>query len=113
MKIGEVSERFSISISKLKYYEKMGLLNNVRKVNNIRDYEDKDIHILSIIITLSSAGADTESLKQYLQLLDKGSNKAERKAILKKLRFDLLEEIHSRQKLLDQLDYLIYEIDKK
>ena len=44
---------------------------------------------------------------------ENGKTKEEQIRILRKSRAQLLDEIHSKQQLLDQLDYMIYEIRKK
>lgn len=41
-----------------------------------------------------------------------GRDKGEKIRMLRKIRAELLETIHSKQQLLDQIDYLIYEIRK-
>lgn len=41
-----------------------------------------------------------------------GKTKEEQIRILRKSRLQLLDEIHSKQQLLDQLDYMIHEIKK-
>lgn len=41
-----------------------------------------------------------------------GKTKEDQIRILRKNRFQLLDEIHSKQQLLDQLDYMIHEIKK-
>lgn len=47
------------------------------------------------------------------QLERHGNTKEEQIRIIRKSRAELLDEIHSKQQLLDQLDYMIYEIRKK
>lgn len=44
------------------------------------------------------------------QITDKEITKNERVRILRKTRGQLLEEIHSKQQLLDQVDFMIHEI---
>lgn len=44
------------------------------------------------------------------QITDKGITKNERVRILRKTRGQILEEIHSKQQLLDQVDFMIHEI---
>lgn len=41
-----------------------------------------------------------------------GKTKEDQIRILRKSRLQLLDEIHSKQQLLDQLDYMIHEIKK-
>ena len=45
-------------------------------------------------------------------LNEKEKTKEEQIKILRKSRAQLLDEIHNNQQLLDQLDYMIYEIKK-
>lgn len=54
-----------------------------------------------------------EALKRYLRLLDdKTGSKEEQIRILRKQRYRLLDEIHNKQQILDELDYMIMEIKK-
>ena len=46
------------------------------------------------------------------QVKKSGKTKEEQIRILRKNRLQLLDEIHSKQQLLDQLDYMIHEIKK-
>lgn len=111
MKIKEVSEKFNISMTTLRYYEKIGLFDDVKRVNGAREYEDKDIIYLSMIITLKNVGLSNDSILKYIELLKQGEiTNIERIHILKQQRQKLLDEIHHKQKNLDCLDYLIYKI---
>lgn len=63
----------------------------------------------ALAATLSSAGLDAFSVSSFLQQLAEGSAAGQIK-ILRRFRFELLEEIHKRQKTLDMIDYIIYKI---
>lgn len=103
MKIKELSEKFNISISTLRYYEKIGLFDHVKRVNGIRE--------LSMIITLKNAGLSNDLILKYIELSKQDDiSSRERKHILKQQRQKLLDEIHHKQRNLDCLDYLIYTI---
>lgn len=52
------------------------------------------------------------TLAEIMKQLDKKA-KEERIRILRKNRAQLLDEIHSKQQLLDQLDYMLYEMKKE
>lgn len=111
MKIKEVSDKFDISMTTLRYYEKIGLFDEVKRVDGVREYEYKDIKCLSIIITLKNAGFSNDSILKYIELSKQGDvSNRERIYILKQQRQKLLDEIHHKQKNLDCLDYLIYEL---
>lgn len=47
------------------------------------------------------------------QIHREGKTKEEQIQILREKRVGLLEEIHDKQQLLDQLDYMIYKIKKE
>ena len=51
------------------------------------------------------------SLTEIMEQLDEKTEE-ERIRILRKNRAQLLDEIHGKQQLLDQLDYMLYEIKK-
>jgi DNA-binding transcriptional MerR regulator len=111
LKIKDVSNNFNISVSTLRYYEKIGLFDQVKRINGVREYEDKDIKHLSMIITLKNAGLSNELILKYMELAKQGENSNEERIfILKQQRQKLLEEIHRKHKNLDSLDYLIYKI---
>lgn len=111
VKLKEVSDKFNISITTLRYYEKIGLFDGVKRINGVREYEDKDIRHLSMIITLKNAGLSNDSILKYMELLKQGHiSDGERSHILKQQRQKLLDEIHFKQKNLDSLDYLIYKL---
>lgn len=113
MKIKEVSDKFNISMTTLRYYEKIGLLDDVQRINGVREYEDRDIRHLSMIITLKNVGLSNESILKYVELSKHGDiSNIERTHILKQQRQKLLDEIHHKQKNLDCLDYLIYKLKK-
>ncbi|MHC1681492.1 MAG: MerR family transcriptional regulator [Clostridiaceae bacterium] len=114
MKIREVSDKFNISITALRYYEKAGLFDDVKRVNGIREYEDKDIERLSMIITLKNVGFNIDSVLKYIELSKQGDISAKERAyMLKQHRCKLLDIIHDYQKNLDCLDFLIYKLIKE
>ena len=50
MKINELEKELNISRANIRFYEKEGLLNPIRKDNGYRDYKDEDISRLKLII---------------------------------------------------------------
>lgn len=87
MKIKEVSEKFNISMTTLRYYEKIGLFDDVKRINGVREYEDKDIRHLSMIITLKDVGFSNDLILKYIELSKQGDiSNRERIYILKQQR---------------------------
>ena len=76
-------------------------------------YYDEDIKRLSMILTLHDVGFSNEETESYMRLLLEGSDtEEERLEMLRHHRDSTLDEIHFKQKQLDRLDYLRYQIRK-
>jgi uncharacterized protein YoxC len=73
----------------------------------VLDYQGANLQRISLIHTLLEIGLGSKVLKL---LEDRVQSKDEQISILKKQRFQLLEDIHRKQQSLDQLDYIIHEI---
>ena len=113
MTINEASERYKIPIKILQEYESWGLCGEVKKVMGSWHYDESDIERLSIIMTLHDIGFTNDEVKKYMQLLLKGkSTEKERLKMLCEKRNGTLDEIHFKEKQLDRLDYLRFEIQK-
>lgn len=113
MTINEASERYKIPIKILQEYESWGLCGEVKKVMGSWHYDESDIERLSTIMTLHDIGFINDEVKKYMQLLLKGkSTEKERLKMLGEKRNGTLDEIHFKEKQLDRLDYLRFEIQK-
>lgn len=111
MTIQEAVRRYHIHLEALQFCEENGLLSGICTTDKNRDYREEDLLQVSQFAFLLKAGMDTDMLKQYSRLVQSRTNTAfEQIKILRKCRYRLLEEIHKKQQVLDQLDYLIYEI---
>ena len=114
MKISEVSKKYNISPDTLRYYEKEGLLPNVKKnASGIREYSENDCNWVEFIKCMRGAGLSIEALAKYIELFYKGdSTKEERKNILTEERAKLIEKRDAIQATIDRLDYKIDAYDK-
>lgn len=113
MTINEASERYNIPIKILQEYESWGLCGEVKKIMGSWRYDESDIERLSVIMTLHDIGFTNEEVKKYMQLLVNGkSTEKERLKMLSEKRNGTLDEIHFKEKQLDRLDYLRFEIQK-
>ena len=113
MTINEASKKYNIPIKILKEYESWGLCGEVKKVMGSWQYDDSDIERLSTIMTLHDIGFTNEEVEKYMRLLLEGSSTEEdRMKVLNEKRNGTLDEIHFRQRQLDRLDYLRFEIQK-
>ncbi len=111
MTINEASERYKIPIKILQEYESWGLCGEVKKVMGSWQYDNSDIERLSTIMTLHDIGFTNNEIEKYMRLLVDGvSTEAERMKMLETKRSGTLNEIHFKQRQLDRLDYLRFEM---
>lgn len=114
MTIQEASEKYNIPIQILWEYESWGLCDEVKKVMGSWHYDDRDIEQLSTIMTLHDIGFCHDEIETYMRLLLKGKEtEQERMEMLNQKRDGTLKEIHFKERQLDRLDYLRFEIKKK
>ncbi len=67
MKIGQLAERTGFSPSRIRFYEKVGLLRAVdRRPNGYRTYPPEAATILNVIATAQSAGFSLEEIRVLL-----------------------------------------------
>lgn len=109
----EASEHFNIPINILDEYENWGLCSAVKKVMGVWQYDDSDLEYLSMIMTLHDIGFNSSEVETYMRLLlnDKSTD-VKQLEMLNKKRDAILDRIHFREKQLERLDYLRYEINK-
>ena len=62
--ISEVAEMMGLSPSTLRYYDKEGLLPNVKRVNGIRVFEDEDFEWLKLLNCLKNTGMPIKKIKE-------------------------------------------------
>lgn len=113
MRIAEVSKKYDISADTLRYYERIGLLEHVRRnESGIRDYSEADCARIQFIKCMRSANVSIEALIEYMQLFAEGdSTVAARKALLEEQRDLVQERITEMQAGLDRLNYKIENYD--
>ncbi|GJH17479.1 MerR family transcriptional regulator [Caballeronia novacaledonica] len=67
MKIGELAERTGLTTSRIRFYERIGLLKSVERQNNgYRSYPDDAVLVLKLIATGQSAGFSLDELRTLL-----------------------------------------------
>lgn len=110
MRISEVSNKTNISIHTLRYYEKEGLLLDIRRnESGQRIFDKTDIEWLTWIKRLKSTGMPLAEIKDFAKLRQAGSiTLAERKYLLVTHKINLEKEI---ARLNGELDIVLYKID--
>lgn len=113
MTIYEASERYNIPLKILREYESWGLCGTVKQVMGAWQYDERDLERLSMIMTLHDVGFSNEEVEAYMRLLLEGEDAgAKRMRMINERRDKALGEIHLKEKQLERLDYLRYEIRK-
>ena len=114
MRIAEVSKKYDISADTLRYYERIGLLEHVRRnESGIRDYSEADCARIQFIKCMRGASVSIEALIEYMQLFDEGDSMLEaRRQILIEQRDAARERLQRIQAGLDRLDYKIAHYDE-
>ena len=87
MTIDEVSKHFRISKSKLRYYEKNGVIKEIARDNNgNRFYTDNDLVWIDFFLNLKDTGMSLKEIVYYIGLKKDGKETVvERKEILLKI----------------------------
>ena len=62
-----------VTTATLRYYDQEGLLPDVKRVNGIRVFEDKDFKWLRVLNCLKNTGMPIKEIKKYVEL-SKGGN---------------------------------------
>lgn len=107
----EISMRFGIPENILDEYHSMELCDAVCIAMGDWKYTDEDLERLSMIMALHDMGFTKDQVETYMKLLVAGeSTEKARMNILDKQRKKALDEIHLKERQLERMDYLRYQI---
>lgn len=109
MTIKDVCEKFDITAETLRYYERVGVIPEVkRNSSGIREYSEEDLKWVKNAICLRKANVSIESIVEYVKLFKEGDNTIEaRLNLLKETKEEILEDIKKYEEALERLDYKI------
>ena len=105
--IKEMAAMTGLAPSTLRYYDKQGLLPNLRRdCNNNRIFSDEDFRNLRLIDCLKRSGLSIRDIRTYITLMKKGdASLNDRREIFFKRREALLKEMDNIQNLLNVIEY--------
>lgn len=110
--IGQVSKLFNLPISTLRYYEKEGLLPNVKRKSGIRLFDDQNLEAIRVIECLKKSGLEICDIRAFMEMVAKGSKTyTERKALFEKRRECVTEEIQKLQRTLAMIEFKCWYYD--
>lgn len=108
MNLQEIAHSCNIPLKRLHNYENEGLLHK----HDEKDYQMQDIKQLGLLETLIQIGFNIKEIKRYLAVNHTDHSAEKQIQLLRDKRTKILEIIHSKQTLLDSVDYLIWNIKK-
>ena len=73
----------------------------------------EELEQLQLLDDLARLGLGVGELRQMKELMEGSRTEENQLRLLKKWRFQMLDEIHGKQQSLDRLDYVIYKIREK
>ena len=104
--IGEISKRFNISISTIRYYDKEGLLPDIKRENGIRKFSEQDVETIFIIECLKKTNVELKDIKRFIMMVKKGDSTIdERLNFFKEQKEKTLSQIKVLKKALQMLEY--------
>ena len=83
--IKEVADMMNVEPSTLRYYDSMGLLPGVKRVNGRRVFEDKDFKWLRVLNCMKKINMPIDKIRLYVELAEKGDSTLQE-------RFDMILE---------------------
>ena len=109
MTIAEVSNIYKLTPDTLRYYEKIGLINNVtRNKNGVRNYDEFNCKRIEFIKCMRDAGVEIETLLEYMRLFEKGkSTVSRRRKLLEEQKEKLTDKQRKINETLVRLNYKI------
>ncbi len=72
MRIGELGRRAGVSARALRHYEELGLLEARRRANGYRDYDERDLQVVTEIRSLVELGFALEETRPFVECLRAG-----------------------------------------
>ena len=97
MKIGDVSEKLNIPASTIRYYERVGLLQQLQRVSGNRVFDKKALNTLRFVQLAQNAGFSIEEMKLLLDSAEHSSPTSENWQNM---------ALSKRQELRDQIEQL-------
>lgn len=110
MNIKEASSTTGVSADTIRYYERIGLIMPIERVNGIRKFNERNINQINFAKVMREAGLSIEALKDYVTLVfeDDPTTIPARKDLLGEAIKTLNEKV---KEVVDARDYLQWKID--
>lgn len=104
--IKEIAEMMGTTASTLRYYDQVGLLPNVKRVNGRRVFEDKDFKWLRVLNCMKNINMPVAKIKEYIGLAQQGDQTLQaRYDLILEQKHKIKEELVALQKCYQEFEY--------
>ena len=111
--IKDMSELTGLPASTLRYYDKQGLLPNLKRDgNNIRIFTDEDYAQLRLIDCLKRSGLSIKDIRKFIDMDGKEGALPARLEIFRKRREILKQELENLKSILGVIEYKCWYYEK-
>ena len=109
MTIKEVCDKFNLSPDTLRYYERAGVIPEVKRTKGgIRDYSEEDVKWVENAVCMRNAGVPVEMLTEYVRLFKMGNETIQaRRDLLLEVQSQVQAKLDQYQATMDRLNYKI------
>ncbi|WP_251159096.1 MerR family transcriptional regulator [Caniella muris] len=113
LSIGEVSERFGVPVSTLRYYDRQGLFPGLGRKGGQRRFSREDVETLRMIECLKASGLEIAQIRRFMEAVGEGpSTYGERAALFHGRRDQVAAEMERIRGVLEVLDYKCWYYDE-
>lgn len=107
--IGEVAKKMNLTISQLRFYDKEGLLSDIKRVNGIRKFTDSDLDIIFLVECLKKTGMQLKEIKEFIKLTKEGDKTIDKRIdFFEKQEKKVIERINELNRSLDLVKYKLW-----
>ena len=104
--IKEIANMMKVTTSTIRYWDSEGLLPDIKRVNGIRVFENKDFKWLRVLNCMKNINMLIKKIKEYLELAQKGdSTLQERYEIILEQKHIIEEQINDLNNCLKEFEY--------
>lgn len=105
--ISEVAEKMKVTISTLRYYDNIGLLQNLKKNKaGNRVFSEKDIETIRVVQYLKKSGMQLIEIKEFMNWCKEGDSTLDKRLnLFRKQKENVLSEIARLQETLNLIKY--------
>ncbi len=104
--IGQVSQRFGLPVSTLRYYDKEGLFPDMKRSSGIRRFGETELEALRVIECLKRSGLEIKDIKKFMEWCSQGnSTYPMRRELFVRQKQRVEREIHKLEQVRAMLEF--------